>query len=55
MILVLSNIHLYNDNIKTKITKKKKKKKKNFFYMEIIIYFDYFKKSQYFEIFLWSF
>jgi len=28
MILVLSNIHLYNDNIKTKITKKKKKKKK---------------------------
>jgi len=31
MILVLSNIHLYNDNIKTKITKKKKKKKNNFF------------------------
>jgi hypothetical protein len=32
MILVLSNIHLYNDNIKTKITKKKKKKKRFFLY-----------------------
>jgi hypothetical protein len=55
MILVLSNIHLYNDNIKTKITKKKKKKRKDFFYMDIIIYFDYYRNSQYVEIVLCSY